>query len=99
MSVGKNIRDLREKKGITQTELAEALGVTVKAVSAWECETNLPRMGIVEKLSSYFNVSKSFIVEEELELFALNRDIKSLTPEDRERVKEFIKALNATRKT
>ena len=34
--VGKIIRALREKKNLTQTELAEKIGVTDKAVSKWE---------------------------------------------------------------
>lgn len=34
---GKRISVLRRKKGLSQTELAEKLGVTSQAVSKWEC--------------------------------------------------------------
>ncbi len=33
---GATIKSLREAKGITQTRLAEMIGVTGKAVSKWE---------------------------------------------------------------
>ena len=33
---GNIIKELREKKGITQSKLAEVLGVSSKAVSKWE---------------------------------------------------------------
>ena len=35
-SLGKKIADARHAKGITQRELAKAVGVTAQAVSKWE---------------------------------------------------------------
>lgn len=34
--IGRNIRRLRVEKGMTQTELAQALCVSFQAVSKWE---------------------------------------------------------------
>ena len=39
---GITIKTLREKKGLTQTELADILGVSSKAVSKWETAKGLP---------------------------------------------------------
>lgn len=36
MNIGKNIKDLRLQKGVTQEELAEYLGISYQAVSKWE---------------------------------------------------------------
>ncbi|MBE6673142.1 MAG: helix-turn-helix transcriptional regulator [Ruminococcaceae bacterium] len=37
MSVGENIKKYRKQKGMTQKELADAIGVSVQAISKWEC--------------------------------------------------------------
>lgn len=68
MSIGTNIRNLREYKQMTQLQFAELLGVSDKAVSAWENGTKIPRMGIVEKLSQIFGIEKSVILDEQSEL-------------------------------
>jgi len=38
MSMGKNIAEFRKRKGFTQEELGQKLGVTNQAVSKWESE-------------------------------------------------------------
>ena len=42
MNIGNKIRELRKKKGITQEQLASALGITSQAVSKWEMSTGYP---------------------------------------------------------
>jgi len=64
MPISENIRKLREKFGITQKDLAEIAGVTDKAVSTWELGTYEPRMGAIQKISDYFGIQKSNIIEE-----------------------------------
>lgn len=51
-SVGRKIKKLRESKGLTQRELADAIGVTDQAVSNWERGLNEPRLTLsqVQKL-------------------------------------------------
>lgn len=36
MEIGKTIRDLRKRKGLSQEELAEKIDVSRQAVSKWE---------------------------------------------------------------
>ena len=38
-----NIKNIREKKGITQQELATSLGVSQSTVAMWETNNSLPR--------------------------------------------------------
>lgn len=62
MSVGENIKALRESRGLTQAQLADIVGVSDKAVSTWESGKREPRMGVVERLAAYFNVDKSTLL-------------------------------------
>lgn len=40
MKLGENIRALRQRKGLTQEQVAVRLGVTYQAVSKWENEVS-----------------------------------------------------------
>ncbi|NEZ44913.1 helix-turn-helix domain-containing protein [Paenibacillus alvei] len=50
---------------MTQGDLAELLGVGVSTVSDWEKAKKLPRAGVIENISSHFNIPKSKLFEEE----------------------------------
>lgn len=67
MRIGDNIKYLREKSNMSQVDLANLLGITDKAVSTWENGTRIPRIGMIEKISSIFNVPKSQILDAELQ--------------------------------
>ena len=62
MTIGQNIKRLREEHGMKQSDLARIVGATDKAVSTWENGTAMPRMGKVEKMAQYFRVPKSEII-------------------------------------
>lgn len=51
------IRTLREKKGLTQAQLAERLGVSSKTVSKWETAKGLPDITLMEPLAMALSVS------------------------------------------
>ena len=54
---GVTIKNLREKKGLTQAALAERLGVSSKAVSKWETAKGLPDITLIEPLAGALSVS------------------------------------------
>ena len=54
---GSTIKNLREKKRITQAELADMLGVSSKAVSKWETGKGLPDITLIEPLAKALSVS------------------------------------------
>ena len=54
---GDFIRTQREERGLTQRELAEAVGVTDKAISKWETGRGLPDVTLLEPLASALSVS------------------------------------------
>ena len=54
---GQTIKNLREKKGFTQAELADKLGVSGKAISKWETAKGLPDIALIEPLANVLSVS------------------------------------------
>ena len=79
MALADNIKYLRESKGMSQQELASALGVTDGAVSQWETGQTAPRMGNIEKMVALFLVKKSILLDgdvRQLEKMIVNNDIE-----------------------
>ena len=56
------IKQLRKKKGISQSELAELIGVKTNTVSTWERGTRKPDFEALNLLSNYFEVSFEYIL-------------------------------------
>ena len=54
---GAVIRELREKKNLTQAELAEKLNVSDKTVSKWETAKGYPDISLLEPIAQVFGVS------------------------------------------
>lgn len=54
---GNLIKELREKKKITQRKLADMIGVSDKAVSKWENNRGLPDVSLLEGLAEGLGVS------------------------------------------
>lgn len=54
---GTVIKQLREKHGMTQLELAERIGVSSKTVSKWETAKGLPDISLLQPLAQALGVS------------------------------------------
>lgn len=59
--IGENLRYLRKKKGVTQTEVAKTLGVPTSTYNAWETGQNIPRDVMKQRIAEYFSRSVQFI--------------------------------------
>lgn len=57
MYIGEMIRQYRERKEITQKDLAEELNVTPQAVSRWENGISLPDVDVLPKLAHLLHIS------------------------------------------
>ena len=54
---GPTIKRLRESKGITQSDLAENIGVSSQAISKWETSKGLPDITLIEPLAKALGIS------------------------------------------
>ncbi len=56
-ALGKTIGLLRRRRGLTQEELAQLLGVSAQAVSKWETDNSCPDIMLLPKLAAELGVS------------------------------------------
>ncbi len=57
ITIGENIKKLRNQKGVTQERLAESIGVTPQAISRWESESGYPAIEYLPDIASFFGIS------------------------------------------
>lgn len=62
MTTAESIKRLREKYGMTQSDLGKIAGLSSKAVGAWESGRAEPRIGAIEKIAAYFGITKSEVL-------------------------------------
>ena len=62
MSIGTTIKQLRQEQDITQEQLADALGITSRAVSQWETDRTAPDISQLPALANFFDVTTDFLL-------------------------------------
>lgn len=87
MSLGSNIKRIREEYKLTQEQVAEKIGVTFQAVSAWERDEYKPDTDKLIKLAALFDVSLAALVEEKQGFFKTKGAIYNW-----EHMKTYVKA-------
>ena len=65
MTLGERIQSYRKKNGLSQEQLAEALGVSRQAVSKWELNDAQPDLDKVLALARLFQVSTDTLLGNE----------------------------------
>ena len=62
-SIGSRIARLREKNGMSQTILAQRIGITRAGVQAWECGNSMPSTEKLTTLSDLLHVSTDYLLD------------------------------------
>lgn len=57
MSLGKDIKQIRQQKGMTQAQLAAAVGTTTQNISQYERGVRNPKIGMIQRMAAALNVS------------------------------------------
>lgn len=60
--LGKVIANLRKEKNMTQKDLAEALNISDKAISRWECGKGRPTLEMMFEISKFFGISYNDLI-------------------------------------
>ena len=85
------LKNLRTDLGISQSTLAQQIGVTRAAVNAWELGKGYPNVQCLVGLARYLNVSTDYL----LGLSAgCSIDISAMAPSEREIVLKLVSCFN-----
>lgn len=89
-AIGTNIKRSRSEKGITQKELAAALGVSYQMVQSWERGARNPKMETIQKIAAALGVSWLDLMPKE----ALNANtIEDFAKDNGELTQELVQQL------
>ena len=98
MTIADRIQNLRKSKGMSQEELADAVGVSRQAVSKWESEQTTPDLDKVVIMSEIFEVTTDYLLkgiepvgENDHKTMADVVDRKILTQKNAGRAKSILK--------
>lgn len=56
MSISDNLKALRKKHGLSQKELAEAMGISDRTISTWENDNSAPSIKDLVKLVELYDI-------------------------------------------
>lgn len=67
LTVGKNLTALRQAHKMTQSELAEKLNYSDKAISKWERGESIPDVSVLKSIADLFGVTVDYLLQEDHE--------------------------------
>ncbi len=62
LQIAENLRRLRQERNMTQSELADQLGVSYQAVSRWENKSSYPDIELLPAIASLFGVTVDYLL-------------------------------------
>jgi len=105
---GEKVKQLREDKGISQSELADFCAVTPSAISQFESNKKTPSTKVLMKIADALKVSVKVFLEgdenikvqdlaKDKEVITMFRDFKDLSKDDKDIIKDHIEFLKQKR--
>ncbi len=90
LNIADRIQYLREKNGLTQTDLAKRLGISRSAVNSWEMSISTPSLSNVLEMTRIFGVSADYILSIS---DRVSVDITELKNEEREVIFKLVECM------
>jgi transcriptional regulator with XRE-family HTH domain len=108
VNIGRNIRELRKKKGLSQAELGQKLGVSQKVISAYERSYRLPPSSLIPHVAESLGTSTDALYQasgdegrarklKNSELWTIVEKLEEIPESERKEVFKFIERYLANR--
>lgn len=62
VKIGERLKELRQEKNLTQTELAKNIGLSQAGIAKWETGDREPSADCIILLAQYFDVTTDFLL-------------------------------------
>ena len=94
MDFSTRLRQVRKARGISQSVLAERLGLTKQAISNYESGANTPTHGVFLRIADQMDVDLDFLAgRTDLRFSSIVEKMRKLSPEGMEEVDRFADAV------
>lgn len=91
-NIADRIRYLRDKTGMTQTDLAKKLGISRSAVNSWEMSLSLPSISNIIEMTQIFHISSDYLLSISSNMYV---DISSLSNDEKEVVFKLLSCFDS----
>ena len=91
---GNRLKALRIRNKLTQDNLAEILGITKSAISAYENSIRMPSYDILLKTAGYFGVSTDYLLG--VDQTGRDIDLSSLSEDQVEAIRHLINVIKVS---
>ena len=95
LNIADRIKYLRDKHGMTQTDLARKLGISRSAVNLWEMSLSSPSLSNIIEMKDIFQVSIEYLLDLS---DTITVDITELSNEEREIVIRMVDCLKKNKR-
>lgn len=85
--IDERIKELRNKNGLTQKQLAKRVGVTRTTINSWEMAISAPSCNYLAELSKTFGVSADYLLNLD---DGIKIDISDLSDREQELVMQLV---------
>lgn len=98
MNISEKIKELRNAKGIKQSDLASLTGLSQGAISQFEKGVRQPTPIAIKKIATALEVEESEILGESAGINVLFRNVKGMSETDIEKVNAFAEFIKSQKK-
>ena len=86
MLFSERLRELRQNKGLSQSQLADALNISKSAISMYELGKREPDLETLEGIADFFNVDINYLIgKEDGSMYYLDPDAAEIAQEVQQR--------------
>lgn len=101
--IGDKIKELRNRKGLYQQELADIMNVSKSTIAMWETNKREPSSEMLVALANFFECSTDYLMGRDVkfnleetttdELVILNRNAKKLSPKKQKKLLDMARLM------